>query len=535
MKKYLLTFIATLAAFIAPAFAQLSYSWTPVPMDSTWDAVTDPTATQIISKYAPKIAPLDEIIGYSADEYDKQRPESGLSNLAADIIREVASDASGKSIDVALTNFGGIRTSLPKGAVRVYDIYSIFPFNNYVVWFDVSGSDLRRFCDNMASSGRIEAISGISLEVDGRTISSIKVGGSPLDDAATYSFATINFLLDGGDGLTLRSIAKNMVESDIWIRDAIVAKLRERNAAGQIIELAPDGRVKLLNQPERRGDGRKDSAPAGRSEEARLESEAVSPDLVIVHTNDTHSQIDPLRVGWNRGLGGVERRLQYVNSIRKEYGRRNVLLLDGGDFNQGTPYYTMAGGDLEMELVNALGYDVLALGNHEFDNGQEDLARRLKKAKYQTVCCNYDFTGTPLERYVKPYTIVRRGGLKIGVIGVTSYLAGVVLKSHLDGMVRLDSVSEVNRWADYLKNRKHCDLVILLSHFGYDGGTMERPSDVLMVENSRNLDLVVGGHSHTYLSKTREVKDLDGRVVPIAQSGGQGIAAGTWKISLSRP
>lgn len=535
MRRRLLTLVAAFAAFIVPAFAQMTYSWTPVPMDSTWDELADPTATQIIAKYAPKIASLDEIVGYSVDEYDKQRPESGLSNFAADIIREVASKASGKNIDVALTNFGGIRTSLPKGAVRVYDIYSIFPFDNYIVWFDVTGSDLRKFCDRMASSGRIEAVSGLKLAVDGRTLTSIEVGDAPLDDDATYSFATVNFLLDGGDGLTLRSIAKNLVESDVWIRDAIVSTLRERNAAGQKIELASDGRVKLLNQIERKSGGKKSSAPAGNREEARIESQVLDPDLVIVHTNDTHSQIDPIRVGWNKGKGGVERRLQYINSVREKYGKRKVLLLDGGDFNQGTPYYTMAHGDLEMELVNSLGYDVLALGNHEFDNGQADLARRLQSAKYQTVCCNYDFTGTPLERYVKPYTIVRRGGLKIGIIGVTSYLAGVVLKSNLDGMVRLDSVSEVNKWADYLKKRKHCDLVILLSHFGYDGGSMERPSDVLMVENSRNLDLVVGGHSHTYLSKAREVRDLDGRVVPIAQSGGQGIVAGTWKISLSRP
>ena len=258
-------------------------------------------------------------------------------------------------------------------------------------------------------------------------------------------------------------------------------------------------------------------------------------DLVILHTNDTHSQIEPIRVGYNKGLGGVERRLQYIDQVREKYGKKRVLLLDAGDFNQGTPYYTVAHGDLEVELVNLMGYDVMTLGNHEFDNGQADLARRLKKCRHKTVTCNYDFSATPLKGLVKPYVIVRRGGMKIGIIGTTSYLEGVVLKSHLDGMVRLNSIEEVNRWADFLKNRKHCDLVILLSHFGYEGGTMERPSDVLMVENSRNLDIVIGGHSHTYLKEARQVKDLDGRLVPITQCGGQGIVVGTWEITRARP
>ena len=257
---------------------------------------------------------------------------------------------------------------------------------------------------------------------------------------------------------------------------------------------------------------------------------ATAQRLVILHTNDTHSQIEPVRVGRDKNQGGVERRLQYFNAMREQYGKKNVLILDAGDFNQGTPYFTMAHGDLEMDLVNALGYDVLTLGNHEFDNGQEDLARRLKKSKYITVCCNYDFSATPLKRFIKPYTIVRRGGMKIGIVGATSYLEGNVKKSHLDGMVRLNTIEQVNRWADFLKEKKHCDLVIFLSHLGYDGGTMDRPSDVLMVQNSRNIDIVVGGHSHTFLAKAREEANLDGKIIPITQSGGQGVVVGKMEI-----
>lgn len=252
--------------------------------------------------------------------------------------------------------------------------------------------------------------------------------------------------------------------------------------------------------------------------------------LVILHTNDTHSQIDPVRVGRSKGLGGIERRLQYINEVREQYGRRKVLLLDGGDYNQGTPYFTVSRGDLEIELVKALRYDVATLGNHEFDNGQEELHRRLKKAGHTTVTCNYDFSGTCLKKDIKPYTIVRRGGMKIGIIGATSYLEGNVMKSHTDGLVRLDAIERVNYYADLLKNKKHCDLVIFLSHLGFDGGSYSKPSDILMVQNSRNIDVVVGGHSHTFLNEAREVADMDGKVVPIVQCGGQGVVVGRMDI-----
>jgi len=252
--------------------------------------------------------------------------------------------------------------------------------------------------------------------------------------------------------------------------------------------------------------------------------------LVILHTNDTHSQIDPIRVGRANGLGGVERRLQYINSIREQYGNKNVLLLDAGDYNQGTPYFTVSRGDLEVELCNALKVDVATLGNHEFDNGKEELARRLKKANHTTVTCNYDFSQTCLKGIVKPYTIVRRGGMKIGIIGTTSYLEGNVMKSHTDGLVRLDGIERVNYYANILKHKKHCDLVILLSHFGFDGGNYEKPSDVLMAQNSRDIDIIIGGHSHTFIKEAREVENANGIIVPVVQAGSQGAVIGRMDI-----
>ena len=245
--------------------------------------------------------------------------------------------------------------------------------------------------------------------------------------------------------------------------------------------------------------------------------------LVILHTNDTHSQIEPLRTGARTGLGGVDRRLQFIDSVKAVYGVKNVLVLDGGDYNQGTPYFTVGKGDLELELVNVMGYDVAAVGNHEFDNGMDEFARRLASSKFKTVTCSYDFSGTPLEKYVKPYAIVRRGGMKIGIVGATVNLKGRVADSVLKEMEYKDFIPEVNKYAGYLRHRRHCDLVICLSHLGYD-------DDLELAAASKDLDLIISGHSHTYIKKAKDVENLNGRNVPVVQAGDKGTCMGELKI-----
>ena len=252
--------------------------------------------------------------------------------------------------------------------------------------------------------------------------------------------------------------------------------------------------------------------------------------LVILHTNDTHSQIEPLRTGRNDGRGGVDRRLQFIDSVRAEYGKKKVLLLDAGDYNQGTPYFTVAKGDLEMELMNALGYDAGTLGNHEFDNGLDELARRLSAAKFPTLMCNYDVKGTPLEKYVAPYTIIKRGGLKIGIVGATSYLESNVMYDYIKNMKRLDTVAEVNKYADHLKNEEKCDLVIFLSHLGFSGGDYEIPSDHVMAAESYDIDIIIGGHSHTFIDEPSYVKNKNGKEVIIVTAGAQGVEIGELKV-----
>ena len=244
MKKITLLVLACMLP--ALSFAQLDYKWEAVRIDSTFDNGKDYTVTKIIEKYDSLVAPLQEIIGYAEDEYSGRYPESPLSNFAADALRECAINLSGGNVDVALTNFGGIRSSMPKGAVRVYDIYSIFPFNNDIVWFDVKGSDLRAIFERMAKSGRIQAWSNVELVIERGKIIRVNVGGAPLDDNRVYRMATINFLMEGGDGLALSKVARNQVSSGVYLRDAFVGYIKDKTAKGEKLKLATDGRVKII-------------------------------------------------------------------------------------------------------------------------------------------------------------------------------------------------------------------------------------------------------------------------------------------------
>lgn len=246
-------------------------------------------------------------------------------------------------------------------------------------------------------------------------------------------------------------------------------------------------------------------------------------DLTILHFNDTHSHIDPQRSGELKGRGGVIEQAAYIEQVRTEEGKRNVLLLHAGDFGQGTSYFTELGGNIEIDVMNAIGFDVVTLGNHEFDNGTAELARRLKNLKADVVCANYDFTGTSLEGVVKPYTILKRGGRKIGVIGLLTDVSSVVDVSIAQGIQYQEPAPVVNEIAGFLKNKKKCDLVICLSHLGHGG-------DCRLAGQIRNVDIIVGGHSHTHLDGIHHETDLDGKDVKIVQNWKWGLNVG--KLTL---
>ena len=246
--------------------------------------------------------------------------------------------------------------------------------------------------------------------------------------------------------------------------------------------------------------------------------------LTILHINDSHSHIDPERAGEYKGLGGVIEQAAYIDSVRQADGKKNVLLLHAGDFSQGTSYFSELGGDIEIDVLNASGYDVTVLGNHEFDNGAAELARRLKRLEAEVVCANYDFSGTSLEGLVDPYVIVKKAGLKIGIIGLLTDISKVVDRKLTQGLEYQNPASVTNKYAELLKNEEKCDLVICLSHLGYD-------VDTNLVPQIRNVDMIVGGHSHTQLDAMKTVKDMDGKEVMIVQDWCWGMSIGNLKVS----
>lgn len=264
-----------------------------------------------------------------------------------------------------------------------------------------------------------------------------------------------------------------------------------------------------------------------------LTAAAKGRQLLILHTNDTHSCVLPLNPNLAdtmlAGRGGFLRRAAMIDQMRKE--DKDLLLLDSGDFSQGSPYYTMFKGDVETELMNIMGYDAATIGNHEFDFGLENMARIFRKAKFPIVCANYDFTGTVVEGLVKPYVIIKRKGVKIGIFGLSPKLDGLVMASTCAGVRYSDPIKTANAVADKLKNGEKCDVVICLSHLGWDEAGL---NDMEMMAKTRNIDLVLGGHSHSYFKTLNHVRNLDGKDVPNDQNGKHGIFVGKITLSLEK-
>ncbi len=254
--------------------------------------------------------------------------------------------------------------------------------------------------------------------------------------------------------------------------------------------------------------------------------------IVILHSNDTHSCIYPLNVNLAdtalAGRGGYLRRAAFVEQQRKQYP--NLLLIDSGDFSQGSPYYTLNKGEVEVGLMNIMRYDAATIGNHEFDFGLENMARIFRMANFPILCSNYDFTGTPVEGTVKPWTIIKRDGVKIGLFALDPKLIGLVDTAKCQGVRYLDPVAKANEMAALLKAKK-CDLVICVSHLGWDKVDM---NDQIMIAGSRGIDLVLGGHSHTYMKQLEYVKDLDGKMVPVDQNGKHGLWIGKMLLNMKK-
>jgi 5'-nucleotidase len=259
-------------------------------------------------------------------------------------------------------------------------------------------------------------------------------------------------------------------------------------------------------------------------------SNIISPEtkkITILHTNDVHSHIDPFPADHprNANMGGAARRAALIESIRKE--EENVLLLDAGDIFQGTPYFNYYGGELEFKLMSIMQYDVATMGNHDFDNGIDGFYAQLPHAKFDFVSANYDFKNTILNEIVKPHKIIKKNGLKIGIFGLGIELEGLVDKKLYKETVYNNPIEIAQDQSRILKEEHKCDLVICLSHLGFAyKNEPYKVSDLELAKKTKNIDLIIGGHTHTFLDKPVIEKNLDGKEVLINQVGCYGINLG---------
>lgn len=249
--------------------------------------------------------------------------------------------------------------------------------------------------------------------------------------------------------------------------------------------------------------------------------------ITILHTNDTHSHIEPFEVTHYRyaNKGGVARRASVVERIRKE--NPNTLLLDAGDIFQGTPYFNYFGGELEFKLMSMLKYDVATIGNHDFDNSIDGLHKQLPHAKFDFVSANYDFKNTILDGFVKPYKILIKDGIKIGIFGLGVQLQGLVDPKMYKETTYLDPITVAQDMSTELKEKQQCDLVICLSHLGYYyKKNPTKVSDLNLAKATKNIDLIIGGHTHTFLPKPTIVKNIANKNMLVNQVGAYGINVG---------
>ncbi len=253
--------------------------------------------------------------------------------------------------------------------------------------------------------------------------------------------------------------------------------------------------------------------------------------ITILHTNDMHSHIHPFKQGRNKGLGGMAQRSALIKSIRSK--EDHVLLLDSGDIFQGTPYFNFYGGELEFKLMSEMKYDAATLGNHDFDNGLEGLSKQLPHADFPFLIANYDFSKTILKEKFKPYKVFNKGGIKIGVFGIGIELEGLVPKKLYRNTIYEDPIMKGNHYALLLRDQEDCDLVICLSHLGFKYKT-NKISDIVFAKQTQNIDLIIGGHTHTFLKEPISITNKDQKEVLINQVGWGGINLGKIDFHFSQ-
>jgi 5'-nucleotidase len=252
--------------------------------------------------------------------------------------------------------------------------------------------------------------------------------------------------------------------------------------------------------------------------------------LVILHTNDTHSQIEPMEksVLKTSDMGGYARRMGVINRIRST--EKNVLLVDAGDYSQGTPYFNFYNGRIEIDGMNRMKYDAGTLGNHEFDNGIDTLAVVLKNARFPIISSNYKLDNTTLFPLVKRYVVIRKAGLRIGIMALDVNPESLIFEKNYQGLVYQDPVEKAIEVSAFLKKNEKCDVIICLSHLGGDS-TKKDVNDFEIARKTTYIDVIIGGHSHSLITNTN-VKNAAGKRIVIAQMGKSGMYLGKVELEL---
>lgn len=511
MKKYI--FLSALLAFFnSTVYAQVTISKARrIEVTNTLDQNPQQEAMDIVTPYMASVDSIVKpILGKSRIVMTSGRPESTLSNWAADAICEDARRYFGKKADMGLVNVGGLRNNMPEGTVRVGDIMLISPFQNFLTMVQLRGDALLELMQNIASVGGEGVSSQVRMVLDSHgNLQSVTLSGKEIEPDKVYRICTIDYLAEGNDRMVAlkKAVSKKVLKTTF--RDALMGNIMRHG----VITSQLDGRIRIQKDPEE-----------------QVVEKHESRQLLVVHTNDTHSCIDPISPNYGdttqADKGGYMRRATLVSQLRQD-NPQGFLLLDNGDFSQGSVYYNLFRGEVEVKLMNQMKYDAATIGNHEFDYGLENMARLFQMAQFPIVCCNYDFTGTPVQGLTKPYIIIERAGVKVGILGVAPQLDGLVSHANYGDTRYTDPVSAAQPIVDFLRNVEKVDVVICMSHLGWleDG-------DIRFVAQTRGIDLVLGGHSHTYFDEPRYVPNLDGKKIPVNQMGKNARFVGTLLLEV---
>lgn len=253
--------------------------------------------------------------------------------------------------------------------------------------------------------------------------------------------------------------------------------------------------------------------------------------LLILHTNDTHSHLDPLSNVYSRnaGLGGAARRAGLIKQLRKRH--EHVLLLDSGDMFQGTPYFNLFGGELEFKVMTAMGYDIATLGNHEFDNGVDALVRQMPHAGFEFVCANYEMAKSPLAKHIEPYTTRQYGDFKVGIFGLGVAFDGLVLESAHEGVSYQDPILAARKMVDRLRE-EGCHFIICLSHLGHRYRN-DKVGDINLAAEVAGIDLILGGHTHTFMDTPEIIADPKKTATMVHQVGCFGVRLGQIRVEFN--